>query len=112
MTMNNKHEGEDSEKSDSDEGDFRWHVEKKVPLALIVTLFIQTIGMVIWLTNLNNQVQFIGANLETLASRIFTNADGKFLSELLISKNNEQDRRISDLENRIKDYERSNPNRR
>lgn len=112
MPMNNNHEEEYKRNDQDNDEDFKWHVERKVPLALIATLIIQTVGMVIWLTNLNNQVQFISANLESLSSRIFTNADGKYLSEILISKNNEQDRRIAELESRIKDMERPSLNRR
>ncbi len=33
-----------------------WHLDKRVPLALIVTIFLQTVGVVIWATQLSDRV--------------------------------------------------------
>jgi hypothetical protein len=33
-----------------------WHLDKRVPLAIIMTIFIQTAGIVWWAANLENRV--------------------------------------------------------
>jgi len=36
-----------------------WHLDKKVPIALIIVLVIQTVGVVIWGTRLDSRVEFV-----------------------------------------------------
>lgn len=45
-----------------DQSDTRWHVDRKIPLALIFTIFIQTGGVVWWGAS-------ISARIETLEKR-------------------------------------------
>lgn len=40
----------------SGDDDSRWHLDKRVPLALILTLLIQTAGALWWAANINARV--------------------------------------------------------
>ena len=39
--------------------DYKWHLDKKVPLALIVTIFVQTIGFAWWFGGLSQRVEML-----------------------------------------------------
>lgn len=52
-------------------GDAHWSVDKKVPVALIVTLIIQTGGFIWWTSALNERVK----TLETLSATAPMQAD-------------------------------------
>lgn len=45
--------------SDPSAADRQWHLDKKVPLALIVTIILQTAGMVWWAASLNSDVRYL-----------------------------------------------------
>lgn len=50
----------------SDQDDKAWHLDKKVPLALIATLMIQTGIAVWWVSSLNSQVDNIDGRVKEL----------------------------------------------
>ncbi len=43
----------------SGEADRHWHLDKRVPIALIVTIVIQTGGMAWWASNLSTRVDLL-----------------------------------------------------
>lgn len=46
-----------------------WHLDKRVPLALIVTIFAQTLGVVIWATKLGARVEVNEKTLSLVEGR-------------------------------------------
>jgi hypothetical protein len=41
----------------NNENDLQWHIDKKVPIALIITLAIQTVTIVWWAATLSTRVE-------------------------------------------------------
>ena len=54
------------------EGPEPWHFDKKVPLALIATLVVQTIAVVWWASGIHHRVATVEAMQLVLASRTAT----------------------------------------
>lgn len=46
-----------------------WHLDKRVPIALIITLFIQTAGMIWWAATLNQRVVYLEMQVSTQAGQ-------------------------------------------
>lgn len=46
----------------SEEDDKRWHLDKKVPIALIVTLVLQTGAFMFWMGSLSQRVDYLEQN--------------------------------------------------
>jgi len=40
----------------ANDNDARWHLDKRVPIALILTIFIQTVGIVWWAATVTSRV--------------------------------------------------------
>lgn len=77
-----------------------WHLDKRVPLALIATLFLQTAGIVWWASGINTRVESLeasmritGADRDRLA-RVEEKLEGT--KELLVSI----DKRLERMEER------------
>lgn len=47
-----------------------WHLDKKVPLALILALIVQTAGMVWWAASLSSRVQQHTGEITTLQANV------------------------------------------
>lgn len=45
-----------------------WHFDRRIPVALIVTIFAQTVGVVWWAAGINNDVVELQARTSALAS--------------------------------------------
>ncbi|MEM7619756.1 MAG: hypothetical protein AAF228_04730 [Pseudomonadota bacterium] len=48
----------------SQEEDMHWHLDRKVPVALIATLIIQTLGFAFYMGNLSHRVQAIEKGMQ------------------------------------------------
>lgn len=92
----------------------RWHFGKEVPLALVVAVVIQTIFLVVWLSNLSSNVNNVMATLAEFKTERYTREDARRDRELMEQKMSTQSaasvdyiRRIGDLESRLQQMERT-----
>jgi hypothetical protein len=60
----------------------KWHVGREIPIVVVVTMFIQTMGIVWWASSINNKVDAI----RTLVPQITQNA-----SEIAVLKSQNGD---------------------
>jgi hypothetical protein len=93
----------------------RWHIGKEIPLILIAGMILQTIGVVIWITQLSGNVgtlitQFAEFKLErsSVAATSYTREDARRDRELIDQKlqsqlpvDREFERRINGVEGRL-----------
>ena len=49
-----------------------WHIGKEVPAALIVTLFVQTVGIVWWAAGLTSEVRELSRRVTGVESKVET----------------------------------------
>ncbi|MGJ5075503.1 hypothetical protein [Bradyrhizobium oligotrophicum] len=50
-----------------DESDSRWHVDRKIPLAVILTIVLQTCGVVWWGASINSRIDVLERRADTAA---------------------------------------------
>lgn len=81
----------------------RWHVGKEVPIVLICTLIIQTIGVVWWAATISAEVRQVSTELQIVRSNQFTSVEARGLIAINASQNNDQDRRIQVLEQQVRE---------
>lgn len=75
----------------------RWHVGKEIPLAIIVSLMLQTGGVVWWASSLSTKMDLLSAQVFELKA----DKSGQNIA-LLQQRDIEFERRVTLLENRIK----------
>ena len=81
----------------------RWHIGKEVPIILIFTLVVQTIGVVWWAATISAEVRQVRDELQLVRSNQFTSIEARGLIAINASQNNDQDRRLSVLEQQIRE---------
>ena len=74
-----------------------WHLDKKVPLAIMAAIFIQTVGFIYfatsWKVGIEGRVSNLETNQQGALPRVQANAD----------LNNAQERRLAILETKLED---------
>jgi hypothetical protein len=53
-----------------DDDDSRWHLDKKVPIALIATIFLQTVGFAWWVGGLSQRIDFLERSAAAAVPRL------------------------------------------
>jgi len=87
--------------------DGSWHVGKEIPLALIAVIVMQTIGVVWWAATLSSQVGSLSERVSRLANTQYTAVEARSGTAIFTAVNEEQNRRILFLENRVREVEQA-----
>ena len=83
----------------------RWHIGKEIPLAVVIAFVLQTAGIIWWVATFSADFRNLTVQVAGLAGRQFTLKDGSALIESSKSRDLEQDRRIIEIEARVRDLE-------
>lgn len=83
----------------------RWHVGKEIPLALIVAVVLQTVGVIWWVAQLSNKIDNAVSNMAEFKSERYTREDARRDRELLDQKLSAGASRDAELERRINQNE-------
>ena len=76
----------------------RWHVGKEVPLALLLTLALQTAGGVWWAASMSAKMDYAIQRMDEFARERYTREDARRDRELLQQRDIEHDRRLTEIE--------------
>jgi hypothetical protein len=84
-----------------------WHVDKKIPLAALTVIVMQTAGIVWWVSQLSSTVQNAVTSISRFDGERYTKENASAARDLIDTKfgaqanvNAENDRRLASLENR------------
>ena len=80
----------------------KWHVGKEIPLALVLTLAIQTGGGVWWAASMSAKMDYAIAKMDEFARERYTREDARRDRELLQARDSEHDRRLADIESALR----------
>lgn len=84
----------------------RWHVGKEIPLALIATIVAQTLAAIWWASGISRDIDYIKRDIVYLKAQLEVSTGLSGQVQRTMDHNNEQDRRITDMELRIRELER------
>lgn len=87
------------------EVDPRWHVGKEIPLAMITALVLQTFGVIWWAATLSTKVDNLKDQIVQMSANQITAVEARGLTSANATANLEQNRRIADLETRVRELE-------
>lgn len=76
----------------------RWHVGKEIPIAVMVTLLIQTGGIVWWAATVSGDLKQLVAQVRELKEERYTKNDAQRDQALVQQRFGEHDRRLASLE--------------
>lgn len=80
----------------------RWHVGKEVPLALMLTLALQTAGGVWWAASVSAKLDYAIATMDQFSRERYTREDARRDRELLMQRDAEHDRRLAEIESAVR----------
>ena len=91
-----------------------WHLRKEIPVALIFTILLQTGGALWWAASINQRVAQIEQRLDSAAIRA-QNIDNVVANQatqiaVLVSRMDEQTRRIEETNDLLREYLRRTGN--
>lgn len=78
----------------------RWHVGKEVPIAVLLTLVVQTAGGIWWLAQLSAKIDAAITTLAEFRVERYTREDARRDRELMMAVIEQQRQRDQDLERR------------
>ena len=88
-----------------------WHVGKEIPLAVLVVLIFQTVGVVWSISQMAAKLDYAVSTLQTFQSERYTREDARHDRELwmakfetMTQKDIDHDRRLTSLESGIDSY--------
>jgi Tfp pilus assembly protein PilO len=92
--------------------DEQWHLDKRVPVAIIFAILIQTAGAVWWASNMTERMDQIERRMDNAAQRS-QNIDNLVASQatqiaVLVARIDEQTRQIAETNTLLRDYLRKN----
>jgi hypothetical protein len=82
-----------------------WHVGKEIPLALVCALFLQSAAGIWWAATTTAELRAMKDQLESVARHQVTGLESRGLIQLNSAGNIEQNRRIAELESRVRELE-------
>jgi len=94
-----------SDEWDGDErrdGDGRWQVDKHVPIALIITLALQTGGVIWWASSLSTKMDSMAGQMIEFRAEKYTAHDAERDARLVDQRLADLARRVGALENKEK----------
>lgn len=97
--MSRDYEGDDRRKKEG------WHVGKEIPIALIVMLLLQSGGGIWWAATISAEMRALKEKVNEFTVNQFTSAEARAMISANTQHNTEQDRRMSSLEQRMRELE-------
>lgn len=93
----------------------QWHLDKRVPLALIVTIAVQTAGAIWWAASMSERMDQIERRMDNAAVRS-QNVDNLVAQQatqiaVLVSRIDDQTRRIEETNDLLRQYLQQNGQR-
>ena len=76
----------------------KWHVGKEVPLAVLLTLMVQTGGGIWWLAQVSSKIDYAIATMQEFKAERYTRDDARRDRELAAQRDAEHDRRLAAIE--------------
>jgi hypothetical protein len=89
----------------ADENKEHWHVGKEIPLAMLLTMVAQTLGVVWWAATLSSKVEALEKQIISIAASQFTSVEARGMVAINALHNTEMDRRLTILELRLREIE-------
>ncbi len=78
----------------------RWHVGKEIPIAVMLTLLVQTGGIVWWAATVSGKLDSVMAQVSELRSERYTKNDAQRDQALVQQQFRDMERRVATLEDR------------
>lgn len=76
----------------------RWHVGKEIPIAVMITLLVQTGGIVWWAATVSGKLDSVMLQVREMREERYTKNDAQRDKELVSQRFSEHERRIGELE--------------
>ena len=90
-----------------------WHIDKTVPLALIVVLLLQTAGGVWWASSVTSEMKTMTESFKEFKAERYTKEDGRrdreFLqltAQMAVNRDAELSRRLDAVEQEVRNHTR------
>lgn len=82
----------------SNSDDQKWHVGKEIPIAMIVTVIMQTMGVIWWAATLSAKMDDLSYQVAALTADKYTKSDAGKDQKYVEQKMNDIERRVDNLE--------------
>ena len=88
-----------------------WHLGKEIPIVLICALLVQTAGIVWQAATLSARFDNLERQVASMSNAQYTSKEAMTMGEVNRQRNLEQDRRMGELEGRVREIEMGRRNK-